>query len=258
MPGSDAAAEPAETAVALPPLLNGHACHPPADPFAEACRSAMAGALGAGDVIWSTDQAAARIALVLEPDVSAGIAQQMLPLMAVAVGDCLGALLPPQVAVEFIWPNVVLVNGAVAARIRYDAAARSVASAPPDWLVIAADIRLRNLPGAAEPGHDVHSTSLAEEGGEELTSARILSSLSAHVLAWLDIWQDRGFDPLHAQWLFRARGRTEPMIIEHDGSGLSGTILGLTPSGGLRIAPAPGRERILDLDLDALRSEPPL
>ena len=46
----------------FPPLLSGHAVRLPLRPFAEACRRAAAGALGAADVVWARNRTRAEMA----------------------------------------------------------------------------------------------------------------------------------------------------------------------------------------------------
>ncbi|MEC9369302.1 MAG: biotin/lipoate--protein ligase family protein, partial [Pseudomonadota bacterium] len=101
----------------FPPLLKGHAVDSDTDAFDTACARAGAGKLGAGDVVWSRNTYNLDIAIVLEPDVPPAVAAQMMPVCMVAIGDCIGALTPPQVGQTFTWPNLIRINGATAGRV---------------------------------------------------------------------------------------------------------------------------------------------
>jgi BirA family biotin operon repressor/biotin-[acetyl-CoA-carboxylase] ligase len=221
----------------FPPLLQGHAVKAPVKPFAHACRLARAGELGAGDVVWSRNTARAELALVLEPEVALERALQMAPLLMVALGDCLGSLCPPKVAVQYRWPRGILLNGAIAGEVRL-AAPRVPAFEIPAWLVVGAELDIAAPRGDRQ---DWSKTSLGEEAGPDITRTDILQSLSAHVLTWLNTWQEEGFRPVHDQWLFRAEGREEPIAVAHAGQTIEGHVLGLDESANLLLKTAGGK-----------------
>lgn len=231
----------------FPPLLAGHPVKAPQRPFDHACRQAGRGTLGAADLVWSRDTSRAECAIILEPEVSLAVALQMNALVQVAVGDCLGALLPPAVAVHLRWPGTILVNGAAAGEVRLGTPATDP-GAVPDWLVVGATLRLVHDDPDKEPGETPGTTSLAEEGGGELTRTDILQSLAAHFLTWLNIWQDDGFRPVHESWMSRAEGDgTGPMLVECNGSQQAVRALGLDEEGGLIIRPDEGQAKALPL-----------
>ena len=225
----------------FPPLLEGHAVRAPKKPFAEACRLARAGELGAGDVVWSRNTGRAEFAVVLEPDVALERALQMGPLLMVALGDCLGSLCPPKVAVQYRWPGGLLLNGALAGEVRL-AAARVPADAIPAWLVVGSEL---DIAAPREDRRDWSKTSLSEEAGPEITRTDILQSLAAHFLTRLHTWQDEGFRPVHDEWLFRAEGREAPIAVAHGGEPVEGQVLGLDESANLLLRTSAGKVRSL-------------
>lgn len=212
----------------FPPVMSGHAVKAPLTAFAEACRCAQAGSLGAADVVWSRNTARADMALILEPEVGRGRALQMMPLAAVAIAETVGFLAPPQVAVEFLWPNSILLNGARAGEIKL-ALADGPADAPPAWLVIGVTLDLVQTSRDGEPGARPHQTVLAEEGAAEITRTDVISALAPRLLAWLHTWGEDGFRPIHDQWLFRAFGREQDIRVE----GHEGRVLGLDEDANL-------------------------
>jgi BirA family transcriptional regulator, biotin operon repressor / biotin---[acetyl-CoA-carboxylase] ligase len=221
----------------FPPLLKGHALAPRRAPFAEACRRARAHELGAAEVVWSRSTTRAACAIVLEPEVSLATALQMAPLLMVALGDCLGTLCPPQVAVEYRWPRGILLNGTSLGEVRI-AAPRVPASEVPNWLVVGAEIAIAAPPGERR---DWSTTSLAEEAGGGITRSDVLRSLAAHFLTWLNTWQERGFPPVHAHWLLRAEGRLRPVRMADRGGDLEGQVIGLSDNGDLRLRDGLGK-----------------
>jgi biotin-(acetyl-CoA carboxylase) ligase len=218
----------------FPPLLQGYAVEG-VDPLDDACRRAAAGALGAGDMVWSRDAQRADCALVLEPEVSLARAHQMAIVGAVALMETLGALCPPQLPVEFLWPDTLLLNGATAGRVRL--AAPPIASeAVPDWLVLALSLSLR-ADGTGEPGETRDVTTLAEEGAADVTHTAVIEALAPRLLAWIHTWSADGFRPIREPWLFRAVGRAADITIE----ARTGRVLGLDDEAGLILRGADGR-----------------
>ena len=157
-------------------------------------------------MVWSRNTGRAELAVVLEPEVALERALQMGPLLMVALGDCLGSLCPPKVAVQYRWPGGILLNGALAGEVRL-AAPRVPASEIPAWLVVGAEL---DIAAPREDRQEWSRTSLGEEAGPDITRTDILQSLAAHFLTWLNTWQEEGFRPVHDQWLFRAEGREAP------------------------------------------------
>lgn len=190
---------------AFPPLLTPVAVPASEAALEHAARLAASGELGAGDVVWSRARDRAELALVLEPELVLGRALEMGPLAMVALGDCLGALMPPKTALAFRWPDTCLVNGGEAGRLRLRASTRRLDEVP-DWLVVGLVLRLTPAAGSGEPGERPDHTSLAAEGGGDLSRSEILQSFAAHVLAWLDIWTHEGFGPVRDRWRAREYG----------------------------------------------------
>lgn len=190
----------------FPPLLSGHGVKAPLVPFAEACRRAARGDLGAGDVVWARNASRATLAIVLEPEVPFATTRQMLPLIETAVADAIGNLMPAQTAVHVRWPATLLVNGGEAATVRM-ASSTLAPDQVPDWIVIGADVVIRHDLKGREPGELAWLTSLVEEGAlDDLDRSRLIEAISAHVLSWLNTWQDDDFRPIHDAWIGRVLG----------------------------------------------------
>ncbi|HSF94074.1 MAG TPA: biotin/lipoate--protein ligase family protein [Thermohalobaculum sp.] len=185
----------------FPPLLRGEETLPGMDPFAKAVASAALGA-DPGLVCWARDAGALRAALVLAPEEPLERAIGAVFAVALGLGDALGALAPPEVAVHYVWPGGIKVNGADCGRLRA-AAATSDPRAEPDWLVVGVEIPY--LPQSGDdPGRRPDQTCLAEEGCIEVTPLKLLESWARHTLVWIHRFLDDGFAPLHAAWRERA------------------------------------------------------
>jgi biotin-(acetyl-CoA carboxylase) ligase len=214
----------------FPPLFRGEETLPGMDPFAKAVASAALGT-DPGLICWARDETALRAALILAPEEPLSRAVGIAFAVALGLGDALGALAPPEVAVHYAWPGGFRVNGANCGAMRV-AAATGDPQAEPDWLVIGIEISYLPPPddpsSAAEPGNRPTQTSLIEEGCIDVLPLKLLESWSRHSLAWINRWLDDGFQPIHAAWLERAWGIGEELP---DG----GVFMGLDELGGMLI-----------------------
>ncbi|MCB1505523.1 MAG: hypothetical protein KDJ47_11155 [Hyphomicrobiaceae bacterium] len=213
----------------FPPLITGHSIAAPHRVFDTACASAASGALGAADLVWARNTNRIDLALILEPDVPRARAMEIVPLFEVAVIEAVGALMPPQTAVQLRWPDELLVNGGVAGRFRF-AMADCAQGDVPDWLVAGVDIVLGEQHPGGEAGIAKERTSLLAEGAGEKNRSDFLEVISAFVLSWIDTWGESGLHNVHDAWI----GRVE-------GHGSDGALFG-----------AIGRANVLGLD-DELR-----
>jgi biotin-(acetyl-CoA carboxylase) ligase len=218
---ADAPDEPA--APVFPPLLRGERAA--ADPFRTAIGRAEAGA-DPGLVVWRAAGGALGAAIVLAPEDPLDRAAGVLLAAPLALGDALGMLAPPEVAVQFGWPGELMVNGARAGRCRAAAGGpdrRAVA----DWLVLGMEVAF-HLPDGVEGGERPDETCLSAEGCGEVAPLALLEGWSRHMLVWINRWTDDGMAPLIAAWRARAWGLGQP-------SPAGGTFIGVDDAGGMLV-----------------------
>jgi biotin-(acetyl-CoA carboxylase) ligase len=217
----------------FPPRLRGEETRPGMEPFAHAVALAALGT-DPGLICWARDGSALRAALVLAPETvleqSIGIAFAV----QLGLGDALGALAPPEVAIHYVWPDRFKVNGADCGGMRA-AAACTDPKAEPDWLVIGVEMPYLPPPSGIEPGQRPTQTCLIEEGCGEVTPLSLLESWSRHSLVWINTWLDDGFKPIHAAWRDRAWGIGE----ELPGGGI---FVGIDELGGMLVKTAGSTE----------------
>lgn len=213
----------------FPPLLRGEEMSPGQDPFAKAVAAAGLGA-DPGLICWSPDPDALRAAVVLAPEEHLRQAVSGIFAVALGLGDALGALAPPEVAVHYVWPGGIKVNGADCGHLRASASTGDP-RIEPDWMVVGVDIPYRI--DAAEPGRSPDRTCLTEEGCGEVTPMRLLESWSRHMLTWINRREGEGLAPLHAEWRSRAWGLGEELPE-------GGTFMGLDEHGGMLVKDADG------------------
>jgi len=221
----------------LPPLLAGHRRPACEHPFEAAIAGAQAGRYSAGDLLWSDSRSHLRIALVLEPEVAPARGVEMLFLTMVASTDAIGTLIPPEVALTYGWPATLRANGARIGRARFRQSAELDEDGAPLWLVVGIEMRLAPIEGDVEPGEIPHLTSLADEGAADLDRTLAVEALARHLMTWLHTWGVDGFGPVVENWLFRADGYKDEVIVPGPDGDLRGTFLGLDEAGNLLLRP---------------------
>ena len=212
----------------LPPLLSAVALPSGQDVFSKAI--AVASSSEAGTVFYSEEVDKAEFFVRLAPEVPLSIAGQMLFAMMIGLGDSIGALAPPEVAVSYQLPGYILLNweggnGAFAA----DPAASL--DDVPDWLIVGAEVSIREKNPSSENWvlrNGVEYTNLAEEGGGFISRTRLIESCCRHFLVWVNRWQDDGFRPLFDSWSQRLDKSMQIEFLENK----SVEWLGLDENGG--------------------------
>jgi biotin-(acetyl-CoA carboxylase) ligase len=229
---------------AFPPPYRPFAVTADLDPFERGLVLAADGA-DPGTLLWRMDDGVGDCAIVLAPE---NPVEESLPVVLVAmlgVGDALGVLLPPVVAVTFGWPDRVDLNGGTVGGVRMAVAPTPSPTAIPDWLVIG--FRLANKGDwRSAAGKGRQQTTLAAEGCE-IETLDLLEGFSRHFLAWIHRWQTDGNRPVLQAWSSRAVEIGQEVVIEADDSLKRGVFRGLTPTGGIELASA-GRTQIISLD----------
>jgi biotin-(acetyl-CoA carboxylase) ligase len=152
-----------------------------------------------GTLLWRDDGGRLRLALLLDSEGDFEDSAAVAIVAAVALGDAIGGLAPPVVAVNNRWPDRIEVNGGLSAGITLDQIDVSTAQLR---LVLGIEVAIDPETGE-EPGRRPDLTSLVQEGCGEITPVMLLESFARHFLAWLHRWQEDGFPPVRAAWSAR-------------------------------------------------------
>ena len=229
----------------FPPIFRPYAVTADLDPIDRAVDMAKKGT-DAGTILWSARQDVYECAVVLAPEYAL---EESLPIVLVAslgLGDALGALVPPVVAVTFGWPDRIEINGGVVGHMRVILADTPNPTAVPDWLVIGFHLaNAGHWKSADETGHQM--TTLVEEGCQ-VDVLDLLESFSRHFLAWINRWQSDGVQPVQQAWMSRTLDVGKSVSIQVDGRRREGTFKGLNDRCGLELADQ-GRHQVIPLDI---------
>jgi BirA family biotin operon repressor/biotin-[acetyl-CoA-carboxylase] ligase len=219
---------------------------------AEAKRLAEAGAED-GTLVWARNQTGGYgrqgrtwasaagnlfLSVIVRPDCALAEAAQFSFVTAVALGDAIGSVASPQIAVNFKWPNDVLLNGRKAAGILLES--KGNADQRLEWLVIGVGANVSSFP----PETRLPATSLHFEGCPPTVSAvDLLEAFARHLLSWINVWLDEGFAPVREAWLRHAQGLKEEIEVRLPQETLKGVFVALDAAGALELRLADGTTR---------------
>jgi hypothetical protein len=183
----------------LPPPYSLITLREVGDAFAQACR--VAPEKGAGTLVYVGRFDLAEFAVVLEPEEPLRTARRSFYAGMVALADTLSVLAPPEIPIEFIWPDAINVNLGLVGGGRLGWPKRAKEDEVPAWMVFAASLRTFSMTG--EAGINVLTTALADEGFGEVTSDRLVETFARHFMMTIDSWQENGFKAVAMPYLAR-------------------------------------------------------
>ncbi len=230
----------------FPPLLTGHPLVIGKAPAEWATMGAAGGRLGAGDLVWSEDEDDLRLALVLEPEVPRRRCAEIVYVAAVAVGDAVGALCPPEILITYQWPCLILANDAEIGSVDLTLS-ETDHDGVPDWMVLSLSLHVRPRDGSREPGLEPGRTTLWDEGCGELGRTAFLESVSRHLVNLIHNWSEDGVKPVHDQWWARL-AKTQPLMAGAVAPDGDGALLGLDDTGNALIKSGAATKAVATLD----------
>lgn len=214
-----------------------------ADAAAEAAHAAAAGADPA-TLFWVDRADRAQCAVVLSPAEPLQSCAQMVHVGMTALGDALGAVLPPLVVLSYRLPNTILLNDAALGVIRACRPVASASDAVPDWLVVAIDIGVTRFPDGSAEAADLSLTTFEDEGCMGVSTGEINGAFARYLLAWIDRWQKDGFEPVRKSWLSRGKAKGDEIELQVGGRNFAGRFAGLSDAGDILLETAAGEVAI--------------
>ena len=233
----------------------------------EAALARAAHGAGEGTLVWAREQANVRTrrgnawigypgnlhcALIIEPDYPNEESWQLLYVQALAVGSAIAEMVSPMTGLRFRWPNRLLVNDLLAARL--DVAVTDPGHDPYPALVLGASINVAVHPPQPEPEE---YNSIHASGAFDITVIDLLEAYASHFLAWSSRWADEGFAPLRRAWRIRADGLGADSEVRLFGVSIHGHAHDIDEQGALVVDTREGARRITIgeyFGLDAVRA----
>ncbi|MBP2295533.1 biotin/lipoate--protein ligase family protein [Azospirillum rugosum] len=176
------------------------------DPFDAAVAEAAAGG-EPGTLFWTPRRDRLEAAVVLAPDRPLADTRHAVAVTQVALADALEALGPPNLAIAFDLNSRILLNGAAVGEVAFAAPPGAAEDAVPDWAVVGVRVDVLGDPDDPDPGLHPDRTALREEGFGDMEAPRLLESFARHVLFWMNVWENDGFEPVRRAWQARALDR---------------------------------------------------
>lgn len=192
--------------IVLPPPFRLVTLREVGDAFAHA--TAHAAKEGAGTLVHVGRFDLSEFALVLEPDEPLHIARRTLYAGMAALGDTLAAHAPPEVQIEFDWPDAVSVNLGLVGGGRLAWPKGADENEPPAWLVFGAMIRIVSM-AEGDAGLRPLAAALDQEGFDELGTGKLVETFARHFMVMLDAWQEEGFSAVSRSYLPRLKPEAE-------------------------------------------------
>lgn len=198
-------------AIDLPPPYRLVSLRESGDAFAHAC--GVAAELGAGTLVWVRRFDVAEFAVVLEPEEPLSTARRAFYAAMTALADALALEAPPEMPLEFDWPDAIRIDGVLVGGGRLGWPEDCREENTPDWLVFGGMIRT-SVMRAGDPGLRPLLGSLDELGFEAIDAAQLIASLARHLMATFHDWQEVGFDAVARRWAERLpkRARRRPEV----------------------------------------------
>lgn len=183
--------------LALPPPYAQHRLDK-GDVMLEAIRRAPEE--GAGTLVWRSGDGLLAFAVVLEPEQK--LAEARLAFLAgmVALAEALVAHCPPERAVRFGWPDILLYDRARLGGGRFAVPEGCAEDKTPLWMVFAAEL-IADRDHLHAPGTFPDSTSLKEE--EFASPPTIVESFAAYLMLNFDRWAHQERQAVTSRYLER-------------------------------------------------------
>lgn len=225
----------------LPPIFTPMLAAPPVSPLDIALAAVSTGEDVTGTVVIADRVDIADAAFILGPERPLLDALKVAHVMMVAVNDALGAIIPPQIAITFGWPDRIMINGALAGGLRLtlpDSIGPDTAKEDPvpDWMILRVTVDVLGEPTEDSDEKPGRRTSLMHEGCVDVAPTLIVESIARHFLSWVSKWETEGFAPVRNAWDGRAEGLKEKVSLKLPGGVIKGRLLGLNEDGGLIVS----------------------
>ena len=177
-------------------------------------------------------------ALVLRPEETVTVADQLAMVGAAALGSAIAEHVQPMTELHFRWPNDVLLRqGKVAGvQMRW----REDGTGKLEWLVLGINVNVVAPP----PAMGFDAASVQVDGDCEVTASLLLEAFARQFLGWVDRWANEGFAEIRKAWLQRAVGIGDDCEFSAAGARHAGRLLDIADDGALLLGRGGAVDRI--------------
>lgn len=183
---------------------------------------------------WSSPEDGLYVGLILRPEFEWARTGELALLGVVSLGAAVASMVEPMTELRYRWPNDVLVGGTKIGGVwlREDPAAGFVV------LVVSCNV-------GSSPEDIVDGGCLLQEGGnEQITPEVLLEHFARQFLAWINRWDEEGFDPVRRAFASRSdREGTPVALVVSAEERAAGLLDGLDDSGNLRLLEGESEKR---------------
>jgi BirA family biotin operon repressor/biotin-[acetyl-CoA-carboxylase] ligase len=213
-------------------------------------RALLAAGVNHGTVVWAESQTAGRgrlgrdwvsppgnlyCSIILRPKIDQAHMSEISFVCALAVRDAIEPALPPDVPVQFKWPNDVLAGARKVAGILVEA--EKLPDEARTALIVGIGINIVSAPRETDyPATCISAMTRAPR------VSRLLTSLVAALDRRVELWTRSGFAAIRQEWMDHAYGVGGQVTASN---GISGTFTGLDETGAIIIASGSERHRLV-------------
>lgn len=175
---------------------------------------------------WISEPGNLFCSLLLKIHEDINIIPQLSFVTALAVRDVVADFLQADDAVKVKWPNDVLVGGEKISGILLESSA--VGGTKPDRVIIGIGINITSHPeNMLYPAADL--------GGADITADQVMERLADAMSKRVSLWRTGGFAPIRKEWLKRAKGQGEEIVVNLEGEEICGRFIDLDDAGALKL-----------------------
>ena len=227
----------------LPPIYRPASIPSDAVARAEAIAAAKNGTDPA-TLFWTDRGDRAQCAVVLAPQQALRLAAQITVVGMTALGDALGATLPPHMVVGYLPTGTVLLNDAKVGTLDVIVPTDCSDDGIPEWLVVAIDIGIGRFAEGSEEAADLGITTFEDEGCMGIGADEVVGAFARYLLTWIDRWQKDGFAPARTSWSHRGPKIGQEIELAIGESVIAGRFGGLSDNGNVLIDSDNGAQSI--------------
>lgn len=191
---------------------------------------------------WISPKGNLYVSLLIKPRANLQTLSQLSFVTALALREAIQSILPQDefLAVQYKWPNDILIDGKKVAGILLESASVDKKKNP-EWLIIGVGVNIASFPAR---GVNVPATSLKEFGAVPSVES-VLYNLIWSFKDKFDLWQEEGFHIFKEKWIRNAKGIGEEISVNYARENICGIFKGINHEGAMVLTLGGGQTMLL-------------